>query len=231
MNQKVYDLAKKFFGFGDEPEDIIIVFPGFKTTRRTTLRCANYPLFNYEVSPDDVYSGLRVYSLLSKFYPPDNLKLDFTWRLDRKPDSHRMLIGGPSTNKFVRDATKDCPISFGPDQRRRFLSGRNNQRYEIEFEGTGQRKRLTKDYCLLSKKVINSSVEFVIAGLRAYGQVGVLSFLGDEKFYRNLGETLGAENFQVLVSVTVDDKTVTGWEIVDSYSMPAIGTYQYDIFL
>ena len=44
------------------------MLPSVERTRLVSLVCKNYPLFPYEVSPDDFFATLRLYSLLVSLY-------------------------------------------------------------------------------------------------------------------------------------------------------------------
>ncbi|MEK6323998.1 MAG: toll/interleukin-1 receptor domain-containing protein [Acidobacteriota bacterium] len=210
MDSEVYKLAKEFFGFGHRPKEIKIFVPGKERPRNTfTLQCANYPLFDHYVFPDDLYSAMRVYSLLERSYP-GKVEVAFAYKLPKLPDCHRVLIGGPPTNPFANAATRNCPIHFDPDPEIRILHGANKRKYEIDF----QDDRIREDYCLISKRTVNKKIEFVIAGLRAYGQMGVDLFLGQEEFYERLRNIPWNKDFQVLVKVEVTQNAVSDWRIV-----------------
>jgi len=54
QQDKFLDYVKHFFGFGEQPDIITIVLPRVERTKLASLQCRNYPLFPYEMSPDDV---------------------------------------------------------------------------------------------------------------------------------------------------------------------------------
>ncbi|HZT59337.1 MAG TPA: toll/interleukin-1 receptor domain-containing protein [Pyrinomonadaceae bacterium] len=228
--KSVNSLAKDFFGFGRSHTPITIVLPSFEKERISNLVCANYPRYNYEVSPDDVISSLRIYCLLSQSYP-NRVQMNFDREFTLRPEHHTVLIGGPPTNTFVEDATRNCPIHFSPDGPGRHLIG-PDKKYKVGFSD-GSLQSIVEDYCLISKRTYGTKSEFVIAGLRAYGQVQAYNFLGDANFYRQAGGVAKVADFQIVVKVSVKGPVATDWEIakalvVGEDSMPR---YDFDAFL
>lgn len=218
--------VRRFFDFSLSPGPIHIILPDQPRQRkRTGARLKHYPPYNFEVAPDDVESAMKVYSLLGRAYGAERIKLGFTRVFpDNVEEVNRILIGGPPTNSFSCDALDEAKIYFVDGKGKRItrpfpkadsLQGR---RIKVEKRGTLIRRigtgpidgktHLTKDYCLISKRVTTGNklaTEFVIAGLRAYGQLGSCTFLGQEKFYskaRKLHEEIDDHfDFQVLVEV------------------------------
>ena len=91
---------------------------------------------------------------------------------------------------------------------------------ELEDEHTTPKLQDTlsiiTDYCLISKNSNKRHVEFVIAGLRAYGQRAAYDFLNDIDFYRAIEDLFDYRFFRVLVRVSVSNTTVVRpWEVVE----------------
>jgi len=232
MPLEIHDLAKQFFGFGDTPGTIKIIIPSVEQTREVSLRCKNYPRFNYEVSPDDMHSAIRVHALLTSIYGErENIEIISHKELSSNPvDYNRIFIGGPPTNIFVFLVTHEAPIHFSQDNINRVIHGTKND-YEIGFSSTDPHSRsIAEDYCLISKRSYNQKVEFVIAGLRAYGQLASYYFLNDEHFYQAVKDVFHANGFQVLVKIKVEGVTCLGWEIVEKIALEPTEE-EWDVFI
>lgn len=205
-----YDLAKQFFGFGDNPEKIKIILPSVPRKRKIKFRCLNYPLYDYDVSPDDVHSAMRIYSLLTAIYGAKIAEVYSQNDFRTKPNGNLILIGGSPTNIFTFSAIKDCPICFGRDKVNRVIRLYKKDYKKIELSDN----KITKDYCLISKRSNNHNIEFVVAGLRAYGQEGVYHFLSQERFYRQVQDVSQADNFQIVVEIEVEGTSCVDWMVV-----------------
>jgi hypothetical protein len=103
--------ARKFFGFvNSDPERIEIFLPGMPRARdlsRDPLGiCLDYPRFDEELAPDDVYTAIRVYSLLLSLYPRTTPSIicdtDFIPAIEFHPRSLRVSLGGAATNNLSR---------------------------------------------------------------------------------------------------------------------------------
>jgi len=214
MSSPVHDLAKKFFGFGENPGVIKIILPSVSQKREVSLKCANYPLFEYEISPDDMFSAIRVYSLLTSIYG-EIVELYSHNEIILKPGYNQIFIGGPPTNSFIYHALKNAPIHYSENNVNRIIHGRNGS-YEIGFSTPDQGSRwITEDYSLISRRKKNQNIELIISGLRAYGQVATYEFLNEEKFYRDISDVLDCDGFQVLVKITVQGKACVEWKIIE----------------
>lgn len=209
----LYELAREFFRFPKDIQPIKIVLPTV-TSSRKTLHCRNYPVFDCEVSPDDVLCAMRVYSLLVVSYL-SRVEVEFP-RATVYPPSNGIFVGGPATNNFVAAITSNFPIRFHPDSAVRVFHGTQRD-YKVGFsEGEGEARSITEDYCLLSKSRDGEGVKFVIGGLRAYGQMATHRFLSDPEFYHQTRAVSSSEKgFQVLVRVPVQDRICPTWEIVE----------------
>jgi hypothetical protein len=217
MPLPIHKFAQRFFGFGESPKTIKIILPGLPKKRETSLQCANYPLFEYEIAQDDMLSALRIHSLLTSIYG-EIVEVYSHNAFILKPIHNNIFIGGPPTNPFSYQAVKNAPIQFGDDQVNRVIYGKENS-YKIGFSSKDQElRRITEDYSLISKRKKNENIEFVIAGLRAYGQVATYNFLNEEDFYRQVEEVTRHDSFQVLVKIVVEGKACVGWEVVEKTS-------------
>jgi len=230
MPLSIYKLAKQFFGFGENAGKILIIIPSVDLTRKVSLQCLNYPRFNYEISPDDMHSAIRVHGLLTPNYG-DDIEIISHKEISSNPITYnRIFIGGPPTNIFVYAVTKDNPIHFDEDNINRMIHGTKGD-YEIGFSSTDPVSRsITEDYCLISKRFYNQRVEFVIAGLRAYGQLGSYYFLNEEKFYKQVYDIIHADTFQILVKINVSGISCVDWEIMEKVS-PEPTEEKWDVFI
>jgi len=201
----LYELAKEFFQFPDGSQPIKIVLPTVPRSR-DTLTCRNYPVFECEVSPDDVLCAMRVYSLLVVSYRA-RVEVEFP-KVTVYPPPNAVFVGGPATNDFVADITRHFPIRFHPDSSVRVFLGTQRD-YPVGFSpGEGQARSITEDYCLLSKSRDGEGVKFVIGGLRAYGQLATQRFLSDPDFYhKTRAVSSSKDGFQVLVRIPVHGRT------------------------
>ena len=220
QNEGLYQLATAFFRLGNDPKDVELVLPNPPRQRRSSLDCANYPLFDHEVSPDDMFSAARVYSLLTACYG-EVVSIRFEKQagdLAGEPPHHRILIGAPYTNRLTKSSDNslgDEDIRFDPDDNNRaILYG--ERRYEIEFDtATG---RIRRDYCFISRRAVGGQAEFVIAGLRAYGQVASFTFLSESDFFQQAMDLVSkVDAYQILVEVEVGDRQAGPWKIVESH--------------
>ncbi|UCE07199.1 MAG: toll/interleukin-1 receptor domain-containing protein [bacterium] len=222
----VFHYAKSFFGFNNENRKITIVVPHIEQTRTLSLRCRNYPLFNYEISPDDAFSTFRILGLLSAIYGKrTNISIvnDTEYREHEKTNS--IFIGGPPTNAYVYSLTQTGPLKFGENNEQRTIHGLKDI-YWIKFREHSNRHTtqrivdslsIKEDYCLISKNTIDNHVQFVIGGLRAYGQRAVYDFLNDSNFYRSVESLFKHPFFRILVRVKVNNYQITDpWEIVEA---------------
>jgi hypothetical protein len=223
--ENVFRYAKSFFGFNNNNE-ITIIVPYVKQTRTLSLRCKNYPLFNYEISTDDAFSTFRVLGLLTAIYgQTKSISIVHNEPSFSLGKSNNIFIGGPPTNMFAYDLTRKGPLQFSENNERRSIHGLKDI-YWIKFREhynghTNQRifdlLSIKEDYCLISKNTINNRVEFVIGGLRAYGQKAVYEFLNDINFYRAVKSVFKYPFFRILVRVKVNDYHITKpWEIVET---------------
>lgn len=228
MPTDVYSFAKSFFRFNNENEKITVVLPHVETRRAFSLQCKNYPLFNYEISPDDAYAAFRVLRLLEAIYDREKYiyAVDNTKYADYEI-SDSIFIGGPPTNANIHRLTQKGPLRFGKNDEQRTIHGAKDI-YWIEFRehsnyGTVKRAfdslSIEKDYCLISKNAVNNHVQFVIGGLRAYGQRAVYDILDDTRFYQKIKDFLKYPFFRILVLVGVnvyEGRIVEPTEIVEA---------------
>ncbi len=103
---RLHDCVKRFFGFGDQPDSISILLPEIVRARPSSLTCKNYPLFDYDISPDDVFTALRVYSMLVLLYG-ERVKAQPPQDLTGPPTEHYVSIGSSVTNKFTAQSLKE----------------------------------------------------------------------------------------------------------------------------
>lgn len=222
----VFHYAKSFFGFNNKNKNITIVVPHVEQKRALSLHCRYYPLFDYEISPDDAYSTFRVLGLLTTIYGKRrkiSIVNDVEYNDERT--SNCVFIGGPPTNAYVHDYTRKGPLRFGENNSQRAIHGSNNI-YWIEFKELEDEKTtpyfrdsfsIKEDYCLISKNTINNHVQFVIGGLRAFGQRAVYDFLNESNFYRKIEHLFEYPFFRILVRVKVNKNHITKpWEIVEA---------------
>ena len=220
-------LVKDFFGFGRKPERIIMILPSIPQNRRFSLVCKNYPKFKYAISPDDMFSTIRIHSLLTSIYGEIVEVYDHK-NIPENIDFHRIIIGGPPTNVFSKDLLKGLPIHFGDnnvDRTIRFKKSKGQPKtYKIKFspkvKSQNELKRgvhqIRRDYCIISRNKIHDKVVFVIAGLRAYGQLGVYYFLNTEGFYEKVQRIVQSDCFQILIQVDVwPNEKYGGYEIIE----------------
>lgn len=136
VSQKQQDLflnyVKRFFGFGDHPDIITIVLPKVEQTRVPSLICHNYPMYSYEISPDDVYTALRVYSMLVLLYG-DRVQVVSSKEQTIKPLGHLILIGSPVTNPFSSDVLKDRYYFFGSGKEDHDIFAQDGKRYFVSL--------------------------------------------------------------------------------------------------
>jgi len=222
----VFHYAKSFFGFNNKNKNITIVVPHVEQTRALSLRCKNYPLFNYEISPDDAFSTFRILGLLTTIYGKRrNISIvnDVAYNDDRT--SNCVFIGGPPTNAYIHYLTRKGPLKFGENNEQRAIHGLKDI-YWIEFREHSNKHNtqrivdslsIKEDYCLISKNTVNNHVQFVIGGLRAYGQRASYDFLDDSKFYREVEALFEYPFFRILVRVGVKNYQITDpCEIVEA---------------
>jgi len=213
MSSSILKMVEQFFGFGENPRTIKIILPSVIQKREVSLLCANYPLFDYEISPDDMLSALRVHSLLSAIYA-DIVEVFSHKDFALKPGLNNIFIGGPPTNSFSYQAVKFAPFHFGENNVDRVIYGVERD-YKIGFSTKGKEKWLTEDYTLISKRKKYKNIEFMISGLRAYGQAATYNFLNEEDFYRKVEDVFNYDSFQILVKIMVEGKACVGWEVVE----------------
>jgi len=214
MASDLHVLAKKFFGFGENPGTIKIILPGVPHNRKVSLRCKNYPLYKYAYCPDDIYSAFRVHSLLTSIYG-EIVEVYSHNDFKFKPNNNRIFFGGPPTNIFIRNAIKDAPIRYGEDMVNRIIHGTKGS-YKIGFSTTDLKSRsIIEDYSLISRYKKEKDIELIISGLRAYGQLETCKFLNEEKFYLDIRDYLDYDGFEVLVKITVQGTACVNWEIIE----------------
>lgn len=215
------DRVKRFFGFGEQPGIITIVLPRVKRTKLASLVCKNYPLFPYEMSPDDVFTALRIYPMLVSLYG-DRVQVESSEELRIKPAGHCILIGCPATNPFSRNALKGQYYSFGRGEEDHDIVVRDGGRYSVFLDGDDnvplQAREITRDYALISKRSRQGKIDFVLAGCRAYGQMALWYILKIPDFYERVLYEIEGKDFQILLQVEVDGHTCIGWDILDVQS-------------
>ena len=216
------ELTRAFFGFSVKTTVIHVILPALERARSSTLNCANYPLYDFDVAPDDVFSGVRVHALLTASYPKAKVEIGFTKdTVGRALEENSVLIGGPPTNDISKAVLSELAIGFSgyvkdsPDRHIVF----EGKKYRIGFT-SGARKQIRTDYCLLSKCHQDGRRLVVISGLRAYGQKAAYDFLNDLRFYDQIREILDQPEFQILVEVDVENQTITRWRVVESVLGP-----------
>jgi len=230
-DEELYTLAKAFFNFaplGDGTK-IEIVLPNPERKRTPSLKCNNYPPFDHEVSPDDMYSVVRVHSLLTRCYG-EVVELSFVRDHKDNFKNHLVLIGAPYTNKLTEEANRCIKEAggfhfVGSHPCRAIVRDKSDARYEIKLEDADNNVHvlpesgslsgveemfLVEDYCYVSRRRLGEHVEIIIAGLRAYGQKAAYDFLGDKGFYKQTESVCGSKQFQVVVRVRVAGKSLYG---------------------
>ena len=215
----IYDMARDFFGFPDEASPIQLVLPSVKRPKEAgRFECYNYPLFEFNVQPDDVLAALRVHSLLTASHGE---RVNVVFHSDlRSPPDNAFIIGGPATTTFAQ-RVGNFPIHFLKDEDRplRTIRGTRGD-YTIRFDPPAddtpdEMKSIETDYCLVSKTTTSRGVEVLIGGLRAYGQVGSYDFLSDPAFYEAASAVSSGRDFQILVEVPVVGRRCDGWKIAE----------------
>jgi hypothetical protein len=224
MNPSIQSLAKDFFGFGDNPGRIFIILPSVPQDRKMSREYSNYPLYKFAIPPDDFLSAIEVYTLLQSFYATNGSRdiIEFDFHTEKKslPKGNRVLIGSPATNLFSKQAVNYCQFRFDPDRTKRIIHGPDNKIYEIgEALNEDGQSIITEDYCLLSKRRTGQHVEFLIAGLRAYGQQGVLLPLRDVGFFKKLQPIIKEDHFQILVKIIVETQEGQPYGLCSEYSI------------
>jgi hypothetical protein len=212
------DCVKRFFGFGEQTGIITIVLPRVKRTKLASLVCKNYPLFPYEMSPDDVFTALRIYPMLVSLYG-DRVQVESSEELRAKPPGHCILIGSPVTNPFSRNTLKGQYYSFGRGNEDHDIFVRDGRRYSMLLDGDDniplQAREIARDYALISKRSRQDKIDFVLAGCRAYGQMALWYILRAPDFYERVLSEIEGRDFQILLQVDVDGYTCTEWDILD----------------
>lgn len=220
MDATLNEHIKRFFDFSLSPGRINIVLPEQPRERESGFKRDNYPPFEFEVAPDDVKSAMKIHWLLecaNNFEDPLEVRFcsDFS-NQEEVEQRNRILIGGPMTNSLTCHAMRNFPVYFADAKgrriteplkkadnvgERRIITKYRKRPYTIGIKGD----YLTRDYCLLSKRITGihfKGTEFVIAGLRSYGQLGSCYFLGNETFYNSVECLCEYDEFQVVVEVT-----------------------------
>ncbi len=214
---KFLDYAKRFFGFGELPSMITIILPSVEQTRPVSLRCRNYPLFPYEMSPDDVYTALQLYSILVLLYG-DRVQGVSNKEFKIRLPGHCILVGGAPTNVFSFDALKDQYYHFGGEGNHGII-GRNGEKYSAVLDGDDNipsaERSVIRDYIIISKYSRQGNIEFVLSGCRAYGQMALWYILKDMDFYERVLPQVEGKNFQILLQVSVEGHICTSWDILD----------------
>jgi len=211
------DYVKSFFGFGENPESITIVLPRVEQKREVSLKCHNYPLFTYEMSPDDVFTALRVYSIMVLLYG-DNVRIESSKNILTPPLGHRILIGSSFTNPFSSQALKSQFYHFGEGKDDHDIIANNGEKYSVKFDDYNvplEERNIILDYCLISRSSRQGIVEVVLAGCRAYGQMVLWHILENPDFYNQVLHKVYEKNFQILLQVPVNGNTITGWDILN----------------
>jgi hypothetical protein len=157
-----------------------------------------------------------MHALLTALYG-DIVEVAYHTDLHGLPSAHRVLVGGPPTNTFISEALRNSPIRFGPSDLDRSIQSPKRD-YRIELLAVGKSRYLVKDFCLLSRRVIDEKVEIVVAGLRAYGQAASYRFLSQSRFYEELRGLLNKNSWQVLLEITVRERSIAGWRIMEWYA-------------
>lgn len=230
-SQKQQDLflnyVKSFFGFGDHPDIITIVLPKVEQKRVPSLICNNYPMYSYEISPDDVFTALRVYSMLVLLYG-DRVQVVSSKEQNIKPLGHLILIGSPVTNPFSFDVLKDQYYSFGNGKEDHDILAQDGNRYFVRLDSDDDsiplsKKNLIKDYSLITKRSMHGIVEVVLAGCRAYGQMAFWNILKNMDFYEKVLPDAEGKDFQILVEVDVEGRACKTWRILKTHLGQAVG--------
>lgn len=217
---ELLNYAKRFFEFGEQPDIITIVLPSVERSRSISFACGNYPLFPYEVSPDDVFTALRLYSMLVSLYGDDVVQVVFGKELKVKPHGHHILIGGSPTNLFSFGALVDQYYQFGGEGNH-YIVSRDGDEYAVAFDGDENtplsERSVIRDHSIISKSSRHGrdSLEFVLSGSRAYGQMVFWDLLKDINFYKQVLPEVEGKDFQILLQITIDGRTCTRWEKVD----------------
>lgn len=229
-NEQLLSYVKRFFGFGDQPDRITILVPRVNCKRDpkpddpVPLKCKNYPLYPYEVSPDDVITAIRVYSLLVSLYG-EKVHVRFSGDKPEKTDGHLVLIGSPVTNDLSANVLEGRPFHFGEGHKDHHIIkkiGVEEECYSVEFNGNNEtqmeERSITHDYSLISKFTKENTVEIVLAGCRAYGQQLFWTILRDPLFYKEaLKKVEGKKEYQILLNVPVNKKVLGNSKIEDVY--------------
>lgn len=222
----VFLYAKSFFGFGDDTQGITIVVPHVEQTRALSLRCRNYPPFDYEISPDDAFSAFRILGLLSAIYGErSRISIASDAEYHDHPTTDTVFVGGPPTNAYIHHLTRKGPLKFGENNEQRSIQG-SKDIYWIKFREHFKNRpsqrifnslSIEEDYCLIAKNTVRSHVQFAVGGLRAYGQRAAYDFLNDSDFYGEVETLFEYPFFRILVRVGVNDHHITdAWEIVET---------------
>lgn len=215
--EKIFNYVKCFFGLGDYPGIIKIVLPMVEQKRTPSLICNNYPLYSYEIPPDDVFTALRVYSMLVFLYG-DRVQIDSCNQLNVKPSGHLIMIGSPVTNHFTSSALENQYFHFGEGKEDHDILGKKGERYSVKLDGNNripnEKRNVIKDYALITKRSHHGKIEVVMAGCRAYGQMALWNILESMDFYEQVLPKIGENDFQIIVEVNVNEPIPNNWKIL-----------------
>lgn len=216
--KKLLGYFKRFFGFGENPDFIRVILPQVEQNRTPSLICNNYPRYSYAISPDDVFTALRVYSKLVLLYG-NKVQVESSKECILKPSGHLILIGSPVTNPFSSNVLKDQYYNFGSGKNDHDIFSRDGEKkYTVVFDDEStslEERNIIRDYSLISKRSIYGIVQVVLAGCRAYGQLALWDILESIDFYEQTLPKVEEKNFQLLIEVNVIGRTCKDWRILD----------------
>jgi hypothetical protein len=206
-------LLHQLFQIPDDNRKILVLLPSVTRARGPSLKCDNYPLYNFELSPDDAKTALKVYPLLMEQYGKDRVEVRFCNEERIKPDGgHLVLIGSSVTNLYTDDTLRVLKYSFGSgSQDHDIIANGNVLKTHVES------RKIVQDFALFTRRRRQSGVvEIVLAGCRAYGQEAFVHLLSDSWFYSEVLPKISRDrDCQVLIEVRVRDRSIIRTEVKD----------------
>lgn len=204
-------------------EKIEIILPSYANERHQNSGFLNYPMNQYESAFDDVYCTFRILSTLELYSGFQNVQCKFDLEAEKQEilnSNNLILIGSSVSNKYTEEYLNltNPHFKFGEKNTafdHDIIDTSGKVRYTPLFDNRGGKKYYKKDYALLSSLRLHQGAQtkekriVILAGIRAYGQVGLGDFLASSEMVKILLDFIPEVDYQCVLGFDIDGRKVS----------------------
>lgn len=205
-------------------EKVEIIIPGYPNIK-SYPKFVNYPMHEFESAFDDVYCTFRILPALELYSGFRNVQWSFDQEVVREELNscpNLILIGSSVSNRYTEQFLDIANAYFKFGQKNTDSdhdivdpSGRVCHKAEVDqlnVHGDTNKLYFKKDYALLSVLNVAGSSKnrekqvIVLAGCRAFGQVGLGEFLTDSEKVKILVDFIPRGDYQCIIGFNIHAK-------------------------